>query len=109
MGKLKNYLQEENSSFKVAGELTLPMELVPDMGEFGGEKLLSVLKIGFSSLIKGFKRTIGNKKLLILVIVISVVWLLLNVLAALGISPLPLRLLSWLSAAGGSIIGGSLG
>lgn len=105
----KKLLKGETPAYKAAGELALPMELTPDMGAFGGEKLLSIIKSGFSSLIKGFKRTFINKKLLVLVIVVSLIWLFLNVLTALGIFPLPLRLLSWLTAAGGSMIGGSVG
>lgn len=106
---VKKSLLGESTAYKTAGELALPLELVPDMGDLGGEKLIYVIKNGFSGLLKGFKRTLTNKKLLVLAIAVSIVWLLLYVLAVLDISPLPLRLLSWLSAAGGSIIGGSVG
>lgn len=96
-------------AYAAAGELALPMEHVPALTAIGDEGLLSVLKSGFTGLIGGFKRTLGDKKRLALVITLSITWLLVNVLAALGTFPLPVRLLSWLTAARGSLIGGTIG
>ena len=42
-------------------------------------------------------------------IALVIIWFLVNVLAASGIYPLPIRLLSWLTAARGSLIGGAIG
>lgn len=96
-------------AYKEVGELTLPLELAPGMGDLVDVKLFSVLKSGFGELISGFKITLANKRLLVLVAVLTFVWLLVNLLAALGFFPLPVRLLSWLTAARGSLIGGSIG
>jgi hypothetical protein len=68
-----------------------------------------VLKGGISGLLNGFKRVFGDKKRLVLVIALVITWLLVNFLASLGIFSLPVRFLSWLTAAQGSIIGGSIG
>jgi hypothetical protein len=51
----------------------------------------------------------GDKKRLAVVIALAITWLLVNLLASLGIFPLPIRFLSWLTAAQGSLIGGSIG
>jgi hypothetical protein len=89
------------------GELSLPSELMP-AGIPAGDGLLSVLKGGFKSLAGGFKRTLGDKKRLVIVIALAAAWLAVNLLAALDIAPFPLRVISWLTAARGSLIGGSV-
>lgn len=91
------------------GELTLPSELVPAMGDMPGEGLWALLKNGFRGLAAGFKRTLQDKKRLSIVIALAVVWLPVNILAALDILPMPVQMLSWLTAAQGSLIGGSIG
>ncbi|MDD4146017.1 MAG: hypothetical protein PHS83_02790 [Clostridia bacterium] len=96
-------------AYQMAGELGLPMELAPVTGDFAGEGVLSLLKSGFRGLGGGLKRTLGDKKRLGIVIALVLVWLVVNLLAALGIFPLPVRMLSWLTAARGSLIGGSIG
>lgn len=96
-------------AYGTAGELTLPQELTPFPAIADGEGLFSVLRSGLSGLISGFKRTLGDKKRLVLVIALVIIWLLINTLASLGIFPLPVRLLSWLTAAQGSLIGGTIG
>jgi len=96
-------------AYHSAGELALPSELVPFTGDFAGEGLLSLLKSGFKGLVGGIKKTLGDKKRLVVVIALAVVWLLVNFLAAFDIFPLPVRILSWLTAARGSLIGGSVG
>jgi len=96
-------------TYHSAGELVLPSELVPFTGDFTGEGLLSLIKSGFKGLVGGFKKTLRDKKRLIVVIALAVVWLLVNLLAAFDIFPLPVRILSWLTAARGSLIGGSVG
>jgi hypothetical protein len=96
-------------AYQMAGELGLPMELAPVTGDFAGEGVLSLLKSGFRGLVGGLKRTLGDKKRLGIVVALVLVWLVVNLLAALGIFPLPVRMLSWLTAARGSLIGGSIG
>lgn len=105
----KSMFSEAAPAYRSAGELALPSELVPVTGDFAGEGLLSLLKSGFRGLAGGFKQTLGDKKRLGVVIALGVIWLLVNLLAALGLFPLPLRVLSWLTAAQGSLIGGSIG
>jgi len=105
----KSMFSEAAPAYRSAGELTLPSELVPATGDFAGEGLLSLLKSGFRGLVSGFKRTLSDKKRMGVVIALGVIWLLVNLLAALDFFPLPLRVLSWLTAARGSLIGGSIG
>lgn len=96
-------------AYELAGEIGLPLELAPFTTDFDGDGLFSVLKSGLGGLMGGFKRTLGDKKRITLVIALTIIWLLVNLLAALGIFPLPLRLLSWLTAAQGNLIGGTIG
>lgn len=96
-------------SYAAAGELALPLELTPLPAAADAQSLFSVLKNGISGLTGGFRRTLGDKKRLVMVIALAIIWLLINLLAALGIFPLPVRVLSWLTAARGSLIGGTVG
>jgi len=96
-------------TYQMAGELGLPMELAPVTGDFAGTGMLSLLKSGFRGLGGGLKRTLHDKKRLGIVIALVLIWLVVNLLAALGIFPLPVRVLSWLTAARGSLFGGSIG
>ncbi len=105
----KSMFSAASPAYGLAGELALPSELVPATGDFAGEGLLSLLKSGFRGLAGGFKKTLGDKKRLFVVIALAAIWLILNILAALDISPLPLKILSFLTAARGSLIGGSIG
>lgn len=93
-----------------AGEVTLPLDFTPFLtdGEVGS--LFSVLKSGLKGLISGFKGTLRDKKMLrVVVIPLTIIWLVVNILAALDIFPLPVRLLSWLTFARGSLLGGTVG
>ena len=105
----KSMFSEATPAYGLAGELALPSQLVPATGDFAGEGLLSLLKSGFRGLAGGFKKTLGDKKRLVAVITLAIVWLLVNILAALDIFPLPLKVLSFLTAARGSLVGGSIG
>ena len=105
----KSMFSEATPAYQSAGELALPAELTPLTGDFEAENLLSLLKSGFKGLAGGLKRTLRDKKRLVVVIALAVVWLLVNLLAALDIFPLPLQVLSWLTAARGSLIVGSIG
>ena len=58
--------------------------------------MLSLLKSGFKGLAGGFKKTLGDKKRLVVVVALAVVWLLVNLLAAFDIFPFPVRILSCL-------------
>lgn len=93
-----------------AGEVTLPLDFTPfpTDGEVGS--LFSVLKSGLRGIISGFKGTLRDKKMLrVVVIPLTIIWLVVNILAALDIFPLPVRLLSWLTFARGSLLGGTVG
>lgn len=109
----KNYagkvLFSEVPAYRTTGEITLPQELIPFPAIADGERLFTALKSGISRLISGFKKALRDKKRLVLVITLVIIWLLVNLLAALNIFPLPVRLLSWLTAAQGSLIGGTIG
>jgi hypothetical protein len=91
-------------------ELVLPQELIPfpEVVDVNGGRI-AVLKSGIGGVIRGFKSTIRDKKRLVVVIALVSIWLLVNLLAALDIYPLPVRLLAWLTAAQGSLIGGTIG
>ncbi len=93
----------------LAGEFVLPLSIEPLPGLPPVESLPAILKSGFAGLASGLKRTLGDKKRLAIVITLVVIWLPVNFLSALGIAPLPVRVLSWLTAARGSVIGGSVG
>lgn len=93
----------------VVGEIALPFELTPFPAVIEGEGLFSVLRSGVSGLKSGCRQTLSDKNRLSVVIVLTAIWLLVNVLAALDIFPLLIRLLSWLTAARGSLVGGSIG
>jgi len=105
----KSMFSEATPAYQSAGELALPAELTPLTGDFEAENLLSLLKIGIKGLAGGLKRTLHDKKRLVVVIALVITWLLVNLLASLGIFPLPVRFLSWLTAAQGSLIGGTIG
>jgi hypothetical protein len=102
-------LSDATPGYGSAGEIALPLELTPFPADADGEGLFFVLKSGLRGLTGGFKRTLGDKKRLALVIVLAIIWLLVNILATFGIFTLPVRLLSWLTAARGSLIGGTVG
>lgn len=106
---VKSISSSVTPTYQMAGELTLPLEFIPDIGDFTGETLPALLKSGFRGLAAGFKRTLRDKKRLRIVIALAVVWLVVNILIALEVFPMPIRVLSWLTAAQGSLIGGSIG
>ena len=76
---------------------------------FAAEDLPAIIKSGFAGLAGGMKRTLKDKNRLAIVIALAVIWLLVNSLSAFGISPLQVKVLSWLTAAWGSLLGGSIG
>lgn len=96
-------------SLRTTGEFTLPLDFTPFPIEGEVESLFKVLKNGLRSLVSGFKGTLRDKKMLRVVIPLTIIWLVVNVLAALDIFPLPVRLLSWLTFARGSLLGGTVG
>ncbi len=101
----KDILSGNSLALATIGESVLPVAL--DASDAGN--ILSLLKDGLTELLKGAKQILKDKKRLTLVGVLAGVWLLVNVLSALGISPLPVRFLSWLTFARGGLIGGSVG
>jgi hypothetical protein len=92
-----------------AGEFALPIGSAPFSGLPAAEGLPAIIKSGFAGLAGGMKRTLKDKNRLAIVIALAVIWLLVNSLSAFGISPLPVKVLSWLTAARGSLLGGSIG
>jgi len=106
---VKDNLPNTVPAYRSAGEFVLPFELSPLSGGPDAEDLLSVLKSGFTGLAGGFKGALKDKKRLVIVISLAIIWLLVNLLAVSGISPLPVQVLSWITAAKGSFIGGSIG
>jgi hypothetical protein len=106
---VKSISSSATPTYQMAGELTLPQELIPDIGGFTRESLPALLKSGFIGLASGFKQTLQDKKRLSIVIALALAWLVVNILIAFAIFPVPVRVLSWLTAAQGSLIGGSIG
>lgn len=97
-------------SLRTAGEITLPLDFTPFPIDGEVESLFNVLKNGLRELVSGFKGTLRDKKMLrVVVIPLTIIWLVVNILAALDIFPLPVRLLSWLTFARGSLLGGTVG
>lgn len=92
-----------------AGEALLPAIPFTGADRFLKVGLPSVLKSGFTNLAKGFKRTIKDKKRLIVVIALTAVWLAVYLLPARGIFSLPVLVLSFLTAARSGLIGGTIG
>lgn len=90
-----------------AGEIALPRELYPlPAGEYSNA--FGVLRSGANRIISSFKGVLRNKRKLMPAIVLAVLWLLLTLLPALGINPVPVRFLSWLTFARGGLTGGIL-
>jgi uncharacterized Zn finger protein (UPF0148 family) len=104
----KSTFTDAISADQSSGEFSLPSDLAALADNLSGEGLLSLLKGGLQSLVSGFKSTLGDKKRLTIVIALAVVWLVVNLLYTLDISPFPLRVISWLTAARGSLVGGSV-
>lgn len=96
-------------AYSTAGEVSLPSELAPFTSGLTGENLFAVLKSGWRGLLSGCKQALADKKRLKVVIALTIVWFFVNLLAALEIFPFPVRVLSWLTAARGSLIGGTIG
>lgn len=96
-------------AYQMSGELALPVEFNPSVGNFSEEGLLALLKGGFVGLLRNLKETLKDKKRLAIVIGLVLIWLIVNLLVAFDIFPLPVRMLSLLSSARGSLIGGSIG
>ena len=93
----------------VKGELVLPMELNVLPKGLVNETPLTVLLGGLKDLAGNLKNTLKNRRLQIMVLVLVLLWLFINFMLAAGNFSLPVRLLSWLTAAQGSLIGGSIG
>lgn len=87
--------------------LSMPGFSIPGLTQIGGP--LKYLGSSFMGIIKGIKGVFKNKKLLIPVIVLAVTWLVLNLLPALGVDGVPVRVLSFLTFAKGGTTGGALG
>ncbi len=96
-------------AYQLAGEFTLSSELIPTDSGFVREGLMSLLKSCIKGLVSSFKRSLRDKKRLGIVIAFGLIWLFINILVTLDFFPLPVRVLSWLTAARGSLIGGSIG
>ncbi|MDD4297203.1 MAG: zinc ribbon domain-containing protein [Ruminiclostridium sp.] len=70
---------------------------------------LKVLSQGLSGLFRGFGSAIKDKKRLIPALILALLWFILTLLPLLGINPMPVRWLSFLSFAQGGTSGGLLG
>ncbi|MCR5457378.1 MAG: zinc ribbon domain-containing protein [Clostridiales bacterium] len=83
---------------KIAGAVT---GVIPGPGQV----IVSSVKSFFASIKAAFK----DPKKLIPAIVLAVIWLVLNILQACGINPIPTQILSFLTFANGGMSGGILG
>lgn len=68
-----------------------------------------VIGTGFKSFFSSIGSAFKNPKMLIPALVLAVIWLVLNILQACGINPLPTRILSFLTFANGGMSGGVIG
>lgn len=64
---------------------------------------------GFSGLIRGFAATFKDKKRWIPALILALTWFILTLLPLLGVDPMPVRLLSFLTFSQGGTTGGFLG
>jgi hypothetical protein len=71
--------------------------------------LAAYLKAGVGAGLASFRQTLKNPKQLIPMLALGALWLALSILPALGINPLPVQLLSFLTFAQGGMYGGVLG
>lgn len=93
--------------FGVGNVLPMAGLSVPGLNQIMGP--FKYLGSSFVRTIKGIKSVFKDKKLLISVIVLAVTWLVLNLLPALGVDAVPVRVLSFLTFAKGGTTGGALG
>lgn len=68
-----------------------------------------VIGSGFKSLFTSIGSAFKSPKILIPALILAVIWLVLNILQACGIDPLPTRILSFLTFAKGGMSGGVIG
>lgn len=91
-----------------AGESVLPGELsacIP-ADDTSAPSPVVVIKKCIYNKFDGFKAALHNRKLLITAGIMALVWFLLTLLPALGINPVPVQLLSFLTFAQGGLTGG---
>lgn len=97
------------AAMSFAGEMTFLQAMPLSAGladiECGpGRLLFGNMKRFFS----GFRETFHDKKKLVIVLTLSVIWIILNLLSQWGIHSLPVQILSFLTFAGGGMSGGVL-
>lgn len=90
-----------------SGEFVLPQELIP-MPMTDASNVIGVISGAAKRLVEGFKRVIKDKKQLIPALVLGGIWVVLTLLPSLGINPLSVKILSWLTFARGGLGGNIL-
>lgn len=86
-----------------AVEFALPNGSISAMADTSVLNIFPTLINGVKSLFGGFKNILKNKKRLIAVIVLALVWVVLLILQGLGINPFPVKLATWLTFAQGGV------
>lgn len=99
-----NQLSETISASLSKGEVNLLNEMYP-MSVGSSPKILHVIAGGVKQMISGFKAVVKDKKRLIPTVILAVTWLVLTLLPSLGLNPVPVKLLSWLTFAQGGLSG----
>ncbi|NCC87164.1 MAG: hypothetical protein EOM05_04775 [Clostridia bacterium] len=107
MNNLVKSLTNETSSPSNSGEFALPQELIP-ITITDNENIVGMIFGGVKRTIAGFKKVLKNKKQLFPVLILAIIWTVLTFLPAIGINPLPVKLLSYLTFARGGINGNIL-
>lgn len=107
MDSIVQSLVKEASVSKSGGEFALPQELVP-ISATDNLNILGMLSGGIKRIIAGAKRVAKDKKQLVPVLILALTWILLTFLPAIGINPLPVKILSYLTFARGGIDGNIL-
>ena len=79
------------------------------LGSFGGGGTFAIIAGGIKHFFTSVKNALKNPKRLIPILILAAVWLILIILQLCGISPFPVRALSFLSFANGGMYGGFFG
>jgi len=95
-----------SSASAISGEAMIGGSAAGSLLGGTGAAILSPLKVivgGLKSIKAGFKAALKNKKKLIPAIILALTWILLTLLPALGINPLPVKILSFLTFSQGGM------
>jgi len=90
------------------GEFALSQELIPISTSEDSKNVIGMIIGSVKHTVAGFKKVSKNKKQLIPVLILAITWAVLTFLPAIGINPLPVKILSYLTFARGGLDGNVL-